>query len=170
LGKENIEQGMIAVLGGMLAVVIFMILRYSMFGLIANIALFFNLILLVAALSSLQATLTLPGIAGIVLTLGMSVDANVLIFERINEEIHNGNSPQASISAGFEKAFLTIFDSNLTTLISALMLYAFGSGPVRGFAVTLSIGIITSMFTAITITRAIINFSYGGRKLQKLPL
>jgi len=170
LGKENIEQGMIAVLGGMLAVVIFMILRYSMFGLIANIALFFNLILLVAALSSLQATLTLPGIAGIVLTLGMSVDANVLIFERINEEIHNGNSPQASISAGFEKAFLTIFDSNLTTLIAALMLYAFGSGPVRGFAVTLSLGIITSMFTAITITRAIINFSYGGRKLQKLPL
>jgi len=102
--------------------------------------------------------------------LGMSVDANVLIFERINEEIHNGNSPQASISAGFEKAFLTIFDSNLTTLIAALMLYAFGSGPVRGFAVTLSLGIITSMFTAITITRAIINFSYGGRKLQKLPL
>ncbi|MEZ5672697.1 MAG: protein translocase subunit SecD [Thiotrichaceae bacterium] len=170
LGKENIQQGMFAVLVGMLAVVVFMILRYSMFGLIANVALFINLILLVAALSSLQATLTLPGIAGIVLTLGMSVDANVLIYERINEELHNGNTPQASIHAGFEKAFLTIFDSNLTTLIAALMLYAFGSGPVRGFAITLSFGIITSMFTAITITRAIINASYGGRKLQKLPL
>jgi preprotein translocase subunit SecD len=147
-----------------------MVIWYRVFGLVANIALTMNLVLLVAVLSMLQATLTLPGIAGIVLTVGMAVDANVLIFERIREELRNGNSPQSSISAGYEKALSTIADANITTLIAALVLYGFGTGPIKGFAVTLSIGIITSMFTAIMGTRAIINLVYGGRKISKLAI
>jgi preprotein translocase subunit SecD len=130
---------------------------------LANIALLMNVVMIIALMSLIQAALTLPGIAGIVLTVGMSVDANVLIFERIREEIANGNSPQNSIRAGFDKAYSTIVDSNLTTLIAAIVLFAFGTGPIKGFAVTLSIGIVTSMFTAITVTRALVNLVYGGR-------
>ena len=143
---------------------------YKTFGLIANIALTANLIIIIAVLSLLQATLTLPGIAGIVLTVGMAVDANVLIFERIREEIRNGNSPQASIHAGYEKAFSTITDANVTTLIAAIVLFSLGTGPVKGFAITLSIGILTSMFTAIVGTRAIVNILYGNRDIKKLSI
>jgi preprotein translocase subunit SecD len=128
------------------------------------------MVLLVAVMSLLGATLTLPGIAGIVLTVGMAVDANVLIYERIREEMRNGNSPQAAIHAGFDRAFDTILDSNLTTLIAAIMLFGFGTGPIKGFAVTLSIGIVTSMFTAVTGSRALVNLIYGGRKLQQLSV
>jgi preprotein translocase subunit SecD len=137
---------------------------------IANIALFSNLIFIVAMLSMLQASLTLPGIAGIVLTVGMAVDANVLIFERIREEIFTGNTPQGSISSGYEKALSSISDANITTLIAAIVLFAFGTGPIKGFAVTLSLGIITSMFTAIVGTRAIVNLVFGNRRLDKLPI
>jgi preprotein translocase subunit SecD len=137
---------------------------------IANIALFSNLIFIVAMLSMLQASLTLPGIAGIVLTVGMAVDANVLIFERIREEIFSGNTPQGSISSGYEKALSSISDANITTLIAAIVLFAFGTGPIKGFAVTLSLGIITSMFTAIVGTRAIVNLVFGNRRLDKLPI
>jgi preprotein translocase subunit SecD len=147
-----------------------MALYYRVFGLVANMALTLNLVLIVAVLSMMQATLTLPGIAGIVLTVGMAVDANVLIFERIREELRNGNSPQASIHAGYDKAFSTITDANVTTLIAAIVLFAFGTGPIKGFAVTLSIGIVTSMFTAIMGTRAVINMIYGGRKVEKLSI
>jgi len=170
LGKENIRLGFISSVFGFLGVILIMWLRYSTFGLVANFALLMNVIILIALMSMLQATLTLPGIAGIALTLGMAVDANVLIYERMREEVVNGNSPQASIYAGFEKAFITIFDSNLTTLLAAVMLFSFGSGPVRGFAVTLSLGIITSMFTAIWVSRAVINFFYGDKKLAHLPV
>ena len=155
---------------GFATVIVFMVLRYHMFGMVANLALLMNVIVLTALLSMLQATLTLPGMAGIVLTLGMAVDANVLIYERIREELANSNSPQASIHAGFEKAFGTIFDSNITTLIAGMVLFSFGTGPIKGFAITLSLGILTSMFTAIMVSRAVINFFYGGRKLTKLPL
>jgi preprotein translocase subunit SecD len=151
-------------------VVFFMAIYYRLFGLIANVALFSNLVFIVALLSLLQASLTLPGIAGIVLTVGMAVDANVLIFERIREELANGISPQASISAGYEKAFSSIADANVTTLIAAIVLFAFGTGPIKGFAVTLSLGIITSMFTAIVGTRAIVNLAFGGRKLSKVSV
>ena len=168
LGRDNIDQGFDSVKIGFLLVLIFMLVYYKVFGLIANIALTLNLVLIFALLSLLQATLTLPGIAGIVLTVGMAVDANVLIFERIREEIRNRNSPQASIHAGYEKAFSTIADANITTLIAALVLFSFGTGPVKGFAVTLSLGILSSMFTAITVSRAMVNLIYGGRKLQKL--
>jgi preprotein translocase subunit SecD len=143
---------------------------YKGFGLIADIALTANLIIIIAVLSLLQATLTLPGIAGIVLTVGMAVDANVLIFERIKEEIRNGNSPQASIHAGYEKAFSTITDANVTTLLAAIVLFTLGSGPVKGFAITLSIGILTSMFTAIVGTRAMANVLYGNREIKKLSI
>jgi preprotein translocase subunit SecD len=170
LGKENIEQGQLSIMLGFLAVMLFMLIRYKTFGIVANFALLMNVVILVALLSLLQATLTLPGMAGIVLTLGMAVDANVLIFEKIREEIANGNSPQSSIHVGYEKAFITIFDANLTTLIAALMLLSFGTGPIKGFAITLSLGILTSMFTAIMVTRSVINFSYGGKKLEKLPI
>jgi preprotein translocase subunit SecD len=170
LGRDNIDKGLRAIWIGYALVVIFMIIYYRMFGLIADIALFTNLILIVALLSMLQASLTLPGIAGIVLTVGMAVDANVLIFERIREELRNGNSPQASIAAGYEKAFSTIADANLTTLIAAIVLFAFGTGPIKGFAVTLSLGIITSMFTAIIGTRAIVNMAFGGRNLEQLSI
>ena len=170
LGQDNIDQGMNSVVIGFVLVLIFMALYYKVFGLIADVALALNLVLIVAMLSLLQATLTLPGIAGIVLTVGMAVDANVLIFERIREEIRNGNSPQASIHAGYEKAFSTIADANITTLIAALVLFSFGTGPVKGFAVTLSLGIISSMFTAIMVTRGLVNLIYGGRRLKKLTI
>ena len=170
LGQDNIDQGMNSVIIGFVLVLIFMALYYKAFGLIADVALALNLVLIVAMLSLLQATLTLPGIAGIVLTVGMAVDANVLIFERIREEIRNGNSPQASIHAGYEKAFSTIADANITTLIAALVLFSFGTGPVKGFAVTLSLGIISSMFTAIMVTRGLVNLIYGGRRLAKLTI
>jgi preprotein translocase subunit SecD len=164
LGKDNIEQGFKSVVIGFLAVLVFMALYYRVFGLVADIALALNLVMIVAVLSMLQATLTMPGIAGIVLTVGMAVDANVLIFERIREELRNGNSPQASIHAGYEKAFSTIADANITTLIAAVVLLSYGTGAIKGFAVTLSIGIVTSMLTAILGTRAVINLIYGGRR------
>lgn len=170
MGKDNIDQGFKSVIIGFLAVLVFMAIYYRVFGLVANLALTFNLVIIVALLSLLQATLTLPGIAGIVLTVGMAVDANVLIFERIREELRIGNSPQASIQSGYEKAFSTIADANITTLIAALVLLSFGTGPIKGFAVTLSIGILTSMFTAIMGTRAVINLIYGGRRSAALKI
>jgi len=170
LGKENIRLGLLSIAIGFIAVMVFMFLRYYKFGLVANFALLMNVVILVALLSLLQATLTLPGIAGIVLTLGMAVDANVLIYERIREEVFNKNTPQASIHAGFEKAFGTIADSNITTLIAAIMLFGFGTGPIKGFAITLSLGIVTSMFTAIMVSRGVINYFYGNRKLEGLPI
>ena len=170
LGKDNINQGFKSVIIGFALVLLFMAVYYKSFGLIANVALTANLVLLVAVLSLMQATLTLPGIAGIVLTVGMAVDANVLIFERIREELANGNSPQASIHSGYEKAFSTIADANVTTLIAAVVLFSLGTGPIKGFAITLSIGILTSMFTAIMGTRALVNLFYGGRNLKKLSI
>ena len=170
LGQENIDMGFRSVVIGFILVLVFMGLWYRLFGMVANLALTMNLVLIVAALSMLQATLTLPGIAGIVLTVGMAVDANVLIFERIREELRNGNSPQASINAGYDKALSTIADANITTLIAAVVLYGFGTGPIKGFAITLSIGILTSMFTAIMGTRAVINLIYGGRKVSTLSI
>jgi preprotein translocase subunit SecD len=170
LGQDSIDQGFNSVLIGFVLVLIFMAVYYRTFGLIANMALFLNLVIIVALLSIIQATLTLPGIAGIVLTVGMAVDANVLIFERIREEIRIGNSPQASIHSGYEKAFSTIADANITTLIAAIVLFSFGSGPIKGFAVTLSLGILASMFTAIVGTRAVINLIYGGKKVRKLSI
>ena len=170
LGQDNIDQGMKSVLIGLGLVLVFMMVYYRVFGIAANVALTANLVLIVAVLSMLQATLTLPGIAGIVLTVGMAVDANVLIFERIREELRTGSSIQAAISGGYEKAFSTIVDANITTLIAAVVLFSFGTGPIKGFAITLSIGIVTSMFTAIFGTRAIINAIYGGRKVSKLSI
>jgi len=171
LGQDNIERGRNAVIVGFLLVVAFITLIYRVFGLIANAALLMNLVMLVALMSLLQATLTLPGIAGIVLTLGMAVDANVLINERIREELKNGNSPQAAIRAGYEKAFSSIADGNITTLIAGLVLFAFGTGPIKGFAVTLSLGIVTSMFTAIVGTRVLVNLIYGRRQqIKHLPI
>ncbi len=170
LGQENINQGFRAVVIGFVVVLVFMLVYYRLFGLVANFALALNLILTVAVLSLFQATLTLPGVAGIVLTVGMAVDANVLIYERIREELRNGNSPHASIHAGYDRAFTTIVDANVTTLMAAIVLFNFGTGPIKGFAVTLSIGIITSMFTAIFVTRGIINLIYGGRTLKRLAI
>ena len=171
LGQDNINKGVRSVVIGFVLVLAFMAVWYRGFGLMANLALTLNLVLIVAVLSMLQATLTLPGIAGIVLTVGMAVDANVLIFERIREELRNGNTPQASINAGYAKAFSTIADANITTLLAALVLFGFGTGPIKGFAVTLSIGIITSMFTAIMLTRAVANLVYGRqRRLEKLSI
>ena len=170
LGADNIAKGLNSVVIGMVCVLFFMLFWYRGFGLVANVALLVNLVLIVAVLSMLQATLTLPGIAGIVLTVGMAVDANVLIFERIREEVKVGNTPQASIHAGYDKALSTIMDANITTLIAAVVLYIFGTGPIKGFAITLSIGILTSMFTAIMGTRAIINLSIGGKKIKKLSI
>ncbi len=170
LGQDNIERGFNSMVIGMLVVLVFMAVYYKGFGLIANIAVITNVVMIVSLLSVLQATLTLPGIAGIVLTVGMAVDANVLIFQRIREEIKNGNSPQMSISAGYDKAFSTIADANITTLIAAIVLFSFGTGPIKGFAVTLSLGIATSMFTAIVGTRAVVNLLYGKRKLDKLSV
>ncbi len=171
LGADNVAQGFKSVMIGFILVLVFMAVYYRVFGLVANLALMTNLVLLIALLSMLGATLTMPGIAGIVLTIGMAVDANVLIFERIREELRNGNTPQASIRAGYEKAFSTIADANITTLIAAFVLFLFGTGPIKGFAVTLSLGIMTSMFTAIMGTRAVINLIYGGKKrVRKLAI
>ena len=170
LGQDNIDRGFNSVLIGFVLVLIFMAIYYKTFGLFADVALTANLVFIIAVLSLLQATLTLPGIAGIVLTVGMAVDANVLIFERIKEELKNGNSVQASIHAGYEKAFSTIADANITTLIAALVLFSFGTGPIKGFAITLSIGIVTSMFTAIVGTRALANLTFGGRNLDTLKI
>ena len=170
LGAENIRLGVKSVQYGLCLVVLFMILYYRVFGIAAVTALTFNLVLLISLMSMLGATLTLPGIAGIVLTVGMAVDANVLIFSRIREETANGLAPQMAIHAGFERAVATILDANITTLIVAVILYAVGTGPIKGFAVTLSLGILTSMFTAIMGTRAIVNLIYGGRKVKKLSI
>ncbi len=170
LGQDNIDRGMNAVIIGFCLVVLFMLAYYRVFGLVANFALFANLVMIVALLSLLQAALTLPGIAGIVLTVGMAVDANVLIFERIREELRNGNSPQAAIASGYDKAFSSIADANITTLIAAVVLFTFGTGPIRGFAVTLSLGIVTSMFTALIGTRALVNLIYGGRRVKRLSI
>ncbi|SEB12168.1 protein translocase subunit SecD [Marinobacterium iners] len=170
LGATNIEQGTLSVQIGFALVLVFMLVYYKVFGLLANIALTLNLVLLMAVMSLLSATLTLPGIAGIVLTVGMAVDANVLIFERIKEELKNGLPVQSAINAGFSRAFTTILDANVTTLIAAVILFAMGTGPVKGFAVTLSVGILTSMFTALLVTRALVNLVYGGRTLKKLMI
>ena len=171
LGADNVAQGFKSVLIGFVLVLFFMAIYYRVFGLIADLALFANMVLLISLLSMLGATLTMPGIAGIVLTVGMAVDANVLIFERIREELRNGNTPQASIRAGYDKAFSTIADANITTLIAAFVLFLFGTGPIKGFAVTLSLGIVTSMFTAIMGTRAVVNLVYGGKKrVSKLAI
>ncbi len=170
LGQENIDRGFMSVVVGFILVLVFMAVYYKVFGLVANLALTLNLVLMVAVLSLFQATLTLPGIAGIVLTVGMAVDANVLIFERIREELRLGNTPQAAIYAGYEKAFSTIFDANITTLIAAVVLFGFGTGPIKGFAVTLMIGIASSMFTAIFGTRAVINLIYGRRQVSRLAI
>ncbi len=170
LGQDNIDQGFRSVMIGLVLVMLFMAVYYRVFGLVANLALMMNLVLIVSILSALQATLTLPGIAGIVLTIGMAVDANVLIFERIREEIGVGSTPQASIHAGYAKALSTIVDANITTLIAAVVLFSFGTGPIKGFAVTLFIGILTSMFTAIIGTRSVVNLIYGGRRVKKLAI
>ena len=170
LGQDNIDQGFMSVMIGFIFVLIFMAIWYRVFGLVANLALAFNLVLIVALLSMLQATLTMPGIAGIVLTVGMAVDANVLIFERIREELRIGNSPQSSINAGYEKAFSTIADANITTLIAAVVLFGFGTGAIKGFAVTLIFGIATSMFTAIIGTRAVVNLIYGHKNRPTLSI
>ena len=170
LGQANIDRGFMSCVVGFIAVCIYMLVYYRMFGLIANIGLALNVVLLIALLSLLQATLTLPGIAGILLTVGMAVDANVLINERIREEMRRGMTPQASIHAGYERAFATILDSNVTSLIAAVVLFSFGSGPVKGFAVSLSLGILTSMFTAVTCTRAMVNLMFGRRRLKSLSV
>ncbi len=170
LGQDNINKGFLSFIVGFVLVVLFMAVFYKLFGMIANLALAFNVVIVVAILSMLQATLTLPGIAGIILTVGMSVDANVLIFERIKEELRKGNTPQSSIFVGYDKAFATILDSHVTNLVVAIVLFAFGTGSVKGFAVTLIIGIISSMFTAITGTRMIINWIYGNRRVEKLSI
>jgi preprotein translocase subunit SecD len=171
LGQQNIEQGFKSVVMGFILVVIYMGVYYRLFGLIADLALLANLVLLIGIMSIIPGlTLTLPGIAGIVLTVGMAVDANVLINERIREELKNGNSPQASIQAGYHRAFATIADSNITTLVAAVALFAFGTGPVKGFAVTLTIGLVCSMFTAIMGTRAVVNLIYGGRRQPRLAI
>ena len=170
LGQANIDAGFKSVVLGFILVLVFMAVYYKVFGLVANMALALNLVLIVAILSMMQATLTLPGIAGIVLTVGMAVDANVLIYERIKEELRNGLTPHTAINAGYEKALSTIADANITTLIAATVLYAFGTGPIKGFAITLAIGILSSMFTAIMGTRAIVNLIYGKRKIQKLAI
>ncbi|BFQ92676.1 protein translocase subunit SecD [Gallibacterium anatis] len=171
LGAQNIEQGMQASFWGLLIVVLFMALYYRKFGLIANLALVANIVILVGLMSLIPgATLSMPGIAGIVLSVGMSVDANVLIFERIKEELRNGRSVQQAINEGYNGAFSSIFDANLTTILTAVILYAVGSGPVKGFAITLSLGVAISMFTAITGTRAVVNFLYGGKRISKLSI
>lgn len=170
LGAENIRKGTQSVIIGFALVILFMLGFYKVFGIFASVALSANLVLIIAVLSMMGATLTLPGIAGIVLTVGMAVDANVLIFSRIREELADGRAPQAAIDAGYNRAFTTIFDANLTTLIVAVILFAIGTGPVKGFAVTLSVGIITSMFTAIMLTRALANLTFGGRVVKKLPI
>ena len=171
LGKENIELGMQAIMWGMALVLVFMLIYYKAFGVVANIALVSNIIMIVGVMSMIPgATLTLPGMAGIVLTVGMAVDANVLIFERIREEIRDGRSPQQAIHQGFDSAFSTILDANITTFIAGLILFAVGTGPIKGFSITLMIGIATSMFTAIIVTRSLVNLIWGGRRVEKLAI
>jgi preprotein translocase subunit SecD len=170
MGQQNIRMGMMSVKVGLLLVIIFMIIYYRFFGLVADIGLLINLILLVAILSAIAATMTFPGIAALVLTVGMAVDANVLIYERIREELRHGMTPQAAIHAGYERAFVTIVDANITTLIVALILFALGSGPVKGFAIVLTIGLMTSMLSAISYTRAIVNWRYGGKRVERLSI
>ena len=171
MGEENIKRGMHSTMWGFAAIALFMVIYYLLFGGISVSALGINLLLLLAILSMLQATLTLPGLAAIALTLGMAIDANVLINERIREEIRGGNSPQASITAGYDRAFDTILDSNVTTMIAGLALFMFGSGPVKGFAVVHVLGIMTSMFSAVVVSRAIVNLVYGyRRKINKLAI
>ena len=171
LGKENIELGVTAIQWGMVAVLVFMVIYYKAFGMVANLALVANLVLIVGVMSMIPgATLTLPGMAGIVLTVGMAVDANVLIFERIREELADGRSVQQAIHQGYDRAFATIADSNITTLLVALILFGIGTGPVKGFAVTLAIGILTSIFTAVVGTRLVVNLIWGGRRVQSLPI
>ncbi|MDH3230863.1 MAG: protein translocase subunit SecD [Alphaproteobacteria bacterium] len=170
LGRDSIRAGKIASVVGLIAVVVFMAIAYGLFGVLADVALLFNIVLIIAALSALQATLTLPGIAGIVLTIGMAVDANVLIFERIREEVRAGRSPLNAVDAGYKRALTTIIDANLTTLIAASLLFMFGSGPVKGFAVTLMIGIVTSMFTAIMVTRLMVATWLRRRRPAELPI
>jgi len=170
LGQDNIDRGFRAILIGFVSVIVFMAIYYRWFGMIANVALLSNLVFIVAVLSMFGAALTLPGIAGIVLTVGMAVDANVLIFERIREELFDGAPPQAAIHSGYDKALSSIADANITTLIAAIVLFAFGTGPIKGFAITLTIGIVTSMFTAIVGTRTIVNLVFGGRKLESVPV
>ncbi len=170
LGADNIKKGVLSVVVGFILVLLFMAVRYRIFGMVANVALTLNLVMIVAVLSMLQATLTLPGIAGIVLTVGMAVDANVLIFERIKEELGISGNIQKAITSGYDKALRTIADANITTLIAALVLFSFGTGPIKGFAITLSIGIVTSMFTAIVVSRAIVNKIYGDKKIQELSI
>jgi protein-export membrane protein SecD len=170
LGADSIKAGLYSVIVGFLLVVVYMTLAYGLFGIFANVALIVNLALIIAVMSMLNATLTLPGIAGILLTLGMSVDANVLINERIREEVRNGRTPLSSINAGFSRAMSTIVDANLTTLIKMVILFALGSGPVRGFAVTISLGIITSMFTATMLVRLFIMWWYEWQRPKTLPV
>jgi preprotein translocase subunit SecD len=171
LGKENIELGKQAIIWGFVLVLAFMLLNYKKFGFVANIALGLNLVMMVGIMSMIPgATLTLPGMAGIVLTVGMAVDANVLIFERIREELNDGRSPQQAIHAGYDSAFSTILDANITTFIAGLILFAVGTGPIKGFSITLMIGIATSMFTAILVTRAIVNAWWGGKRLTTLSI
>jgi len=171
LGAENIAKGYRSVIGGFIAIAVFMIAYYALFGVISVLSLAANLLFLVGLLSMMQATLTLPGIAAIALTLGMAIDANVLINERVREEVRSGMSPQMAIQAGYERAFGTILDSNVTTLIVGIMLLAFGSGPIRGFAVVHCLGILTSIFSAVVVSRGIVNLVYGGRKkVQKLSI
>lgn len=170
LGQKNIDAGMMSVALGFILVLLYMAAYYRGFGVVANIALTINLMLLIACMSILSATLTLPGIAGIVLTVGMAVDANVLIFERIKEELRGGASPQLAINTGYSRAFVSIFDANITTLLVAIILFAMGSGPVKGFAITLCIGILTSMFSGLMVSRSIVNTVYGGRRVEKLSI
>jgi preprotein translocase subunit SecD len=171
LGEKNIEAGVRALIIGMAALFVFMIVYYHLFGVVANLVLLANVVLLTALLSMLKTALSLPGIAGIILTVGMAVDANVLIYERIREELRNGVSPQAAIRAGFEKAFSAIMDSNVTTIIAGIVLFVFGTGAIKGFAIVLTLGILTSMFTALMGSRALITLMFGGnKKLAKLPI
>ena len=170
LGADSINSGRIATIIGMVLVLLFIFISYGRFGLYANIALTLNIIFIIGVLSLLQATLTLPGIAGIVLTIGMAVDANVIIFERIREEYDNGKTPFSSVESGYNRAFRTILDANVTTLIASIILIFLGTGPVKGFAVTLSIGVITSFFTAFVITRLIISQWLLKRKPEELPI
>ncbi len=170
LGQKNIDAGVTSVAFGFALVLIYMLVFYRGFGVVANVTLTLNLMLLLACMSILSATLTLPGIAGIVLTVGMAVDANVLIFERIKEELKSGAPPQTAINSGYSRAFVSIFDANITTLLVAVILFAMGSGPVKGFAVTLCIGILTSMFSGLMVSRSIVNLVYGGRRVEKLSI
>ena len=171
LGKENIALGTQAIIWGFVAVLIFMLIYYKAFGVVANLALTLNLVMIVGIMSMIPgATLSLPGMAGIVLTVGMAVDANVLIFERIREELREGRSPQQAIHHGYDSAFSTILDANITTFIAGLILFAVGTGPIKGFSITLMIGIATSMFTAIFVTRAVVNAWCGGKPLKKLSI